>query len=134
MVAPDFLSLPVFSDFDFILDLGLIFEIVLGGRHAVATSVGIVEDVLAFGHELVSFVLPENSSSVVTSARKEGPYTVPADAVDWLLVVAQFGKFPHTFELLFFVQGLHHFDVGQEFFGRLGLALGVSLCILVLKN
>jgi len=95
MIAPNLLRLPVFSDFHFVLKLTrlLLFEILLCGWHTISVAVGIVEYVLALADERMAFVLPEDGPAIISATGEEGSDTVPADAVDGLLVVAELGEF-----------------------------------------
>lgn len=87
MISPNLFGLPIFSNFNFIFEFSLIFEIFFRCRQAISATIRIVEDVLATRHKLVTFVLPENSSAIVTTTREKSADRVPPDAIDRLLVV-----------------------------------------------
>ena len=89
MVSPNFLGLPVFSNFDLVFKLSLVFEIVLCSWHAIPSAIGIVEYVLAFGHVLVPFIFPQDCSSIITSTCEESADCIPSDAVNRLFVIAE---------------------------------------------
>jgi hypothetical protein len=46
MVSPNFLGLPIFSNFYFILKLSLIGKVSFGCRHSEVIAIRVVEDVL----------------------------------------------------------------------------------------
>ena len=114
MIPPYFLCLPIFSDFHNILEFSRLFlKVFLRGEHAIA-RVSIVEYVLTFRHKFVSFVLPQNSSTIVSSACKKCANAVPSDTINWLLVVAEFCQFFDVLHFWFLEQTLHQFDVWRE--------------------
>ena len=113
MTAPNFLGLPVFPHFYFVLELTcrLFLEVLLCRRHSISLAVGVVEDILASANELVAFVLPEYGSAIVTSTGEESADGIPAHTINRLLMVAEFGQFAHRFHLLLVKEGFHHVDI-----------------------
>mgnify|MGYP006906907971 CR=1 FL=1 len=133
MIPPDFLCLPVFSHFNFVMiRIGLlVLEILLvKDWHRISAPVCVVEDVLALRHKLMSLELPQDRSSVVTTAREKGTNTVPSDTIDWLFMVSQLRQFTHRFDLFFFKQTLHGGNIWSKGFTHWVIIIEFLTCVL----
>ena len=73
MIPPEPFDLPVFSNLHFILVSVhfLIFEILLTNGYATWSTSCICESILTFGNKLMTFVLPQDGSSIITSGGEE---------------------------------------------------------------
>ena len=133
MIPPDFLRLPVFSHFNFVMiwiSL-LVLEILLVKNwHRISAPVCVVEDVLALRHKLMSLELPQDRSPVVATARKEGTNTVPSDTIDRLFMVSQLRQFAHRFDLFFFKQTLHGGNIWSKGFTHWVIIIEFLTCVL----
>ena len=110
VIPPDFLRLPVFSHFNFVMIwiFLLILEILLiEDRHRVSSTVGVVEDVLALRYELVPLELPQYCSSIIATTCEKCSYAIPPHTVYWLFMISQLRQFSHRFDFFFFKQTLH---------------------------
>lgn len=110
MIPPNLLGLPILPGLDFVFYLLLLVLKVLLTWHC-ASLVAILEDVLAFGHNLVALELPEDCSAIITATCEKCTDNVPADTVYWLLVIGELRKFSDTFHFLFVVECFHCGDV-----------------------
>lgn len=111
MIFPNFLSLPVLSDFNFVFlhIFILFFEIFLAYRKI--SSIGVVEDVLAPGYILDTLVLPEDGTTVVSSRGKECTDGIPSYAIDGLNMIVEFRQFSDLFLFLASKEGFHGLDI-----------------------
>lgn len=111
MISPYFLSLPVFSNFNFIFNLILILKVFFSSWHTFSIAIRVIKYVLTFGDKLMTFVLPQYCSSVIPSACKERANAIPSDTVNRLLMVAQLSQLANRFKLFFFKQALHQLNI-----------------------
>jgi hypothetical protein len=133
MIPPDFLCLPIFSNFNFVMlhILFLIFEIFLANRHSISSPIGIVENILTFGYKLVPLELPKNSSSIITTTCKERTNTVPSHTIHRLFVIAQFRQFSYRLDFFFFKQALHSCYVRSVSFTQWIVVFEFLACVLI---
>jgi hypothetical protein len=74
MISPNFLSLPIFPDLNFVyfLVFSHIFKVLLTDWHGAAASIpSIVEKVLTPAYILMSFEFPQYCSSIISSTCEE---------------------------------------------------------------
>ena len=112
VIPPNFLGLPVFASFNFVINLLLVLEVFLTGHRT--SLVSVLEDVLTLGHNLVALELPEDSSTIITTTCKKSADDVPANAIYRLLVIGQLCKLSHTLHLFLVKEGLHGCDIRPE--------------------
>ena len=89
MISPNLFGLPIFSNLNFVFELSLVLEVFLCSWHATPFAICVVEEILTLGNVFMTFVLPEDRSSIISATSKESANGIPPDTINWLFVITQ---------------------------------------------